>query len=101
MMVYSIPWDIGINAPSTTIVIRDADGAFIPTDSVNTDYIAYLAWVSQGGVTDIATGPYVDPSVAISESAKALALSQAKSSLASGDTQGAITQLLKIVENLT
>jgi hypothetical protein len=100
-MVYSIPWDAVTGAPSTTIIVRDADGAWIPTDQFNTDYIAYLAWVQIGGVTTIATGPIVDPASMISSSAQALALQQAKSLLAQGDTQGAVTALLKIVENLT
>lgn len=29
-------------------VIRIADNAFIPMDEANTDYIAYLKWVSEG-----------------------------------------------------
>jgi hypothetical protein len=31
-------------------VIRTADGASIPKDSANTDYIAYLLWLAEGGV---------------------------------------------------
>jgi hypothetical protein len=31
-------------------VIRLEDGAFIPFDPDNTDYQAYLKWVSEGGV---------------------------------------------------
>ena len=31
-------------------VIRLADNAFIPFDPANTDYQAYLKWVSEGGV---------------------------------------------------
>jgi hypothetical protein len=100
-MVYSIPWDVGLNAPSTTIIVRDADGAWIPTDPFNADYEAYLTWVKIGGVATKATGPTIDPSSVISGSAQALALIQAKSLLAQGDTTGAITALLKLVENMT
>jgi hypothetical protein len=31
-------------------VKRISDGAFIPFDPANTDYQAYLKWVSEGGV---------------------------------------------------
>jgi len=37
-----------------TVVKRGSDGAFIPTDITNNDYQAYLAWVSEGGVTSTA-----------------------------------------------
>lgn len=30
-------------------VLRIADNAFIPINKQNSDYIAYLAWVEQGG----------------------------------------------------
>ena len=32
------------------VVIRISDNAFIPFDPANTDYQAYLKWVSEGGV---------------------------------------------------
>ena len=40
-----------------TSVIRTADGAGIPNDPANTDWIEYQAWLDAGGVPD----PYVPP----------------------------------------
>lgn len=39
-----------------TIIKRTSDGAFIPLDPENTDYIAYLAWVAAGNTPDPAEG---------------------------------------------
>ena len=33
-------------------IIRIADGACIPFDPTNTDYIAYLAWIAEGNVPE-------------------------------------------------
>lgn len=41
----------------TTAVIRDEDGASIPFDTGNRDYVAYLAWVAEGNTPS----PYVPP----------------------------------------
>ena len=32
----------------TDVILRIADNAFIPFDQANTDYQAYLKWVSEG-----------------------------------------------------
>lgn len=42
---------------SSTLIIRDTDGAFIPADEANTDYQAYLAWLAEGNTPN----PYVPP----------------------------------------
>jgi len=42
---------------ATDLIIRTADGAFIPNDPANRDYAEYLQWVEDGGVPD----PYVPP----------------------------------------
>jgi hypothetical protein len=39
------------------IIIRDEDGAFIPTDPDNTDYAAFLAWKAEGNEPT----PYTPP----------------------------------------
>lgn len=39
-------------------VVRDSDGAYIPQDPKNTDWITYLAWASLGNT---ATVPQVSP----------------------------------------
>jgi hypothetical protein len=42
---------------SSSSIIRDTDGAFIPSDEANTDYQAFLAWIAEGN----APNPYVPP----------------------------------------
>ena len=42
---------------NSAIIRRDADIAFIPPDEGNTDYQAYLAWLSEGNTPN----PYVPP----------------------------------------
>jgi hypothetical protein len=44
------------NVPS---ILRVADGAFIPMDELNADYVEYQRWLEAGGVPD----PYVPEQV--------------------------------------
>ncbi len=48
---------------SSTSIIRDADGATIPTDPNNTDYIIYQAWLAAGNTPT----PYVAPTPTIQQ----------------------------------
>ena len=38
-------------------IIRTSDGACIPFDPANTDYIAYLKWIEEGNVPTPADEP--------------------------------------------
>ena len=40
-----------------SIIIRDSDQAFIPTDPDNTDYQNYLAWLDEGNEPTAYTPP--------------------------------------------
>lgn len=46
-MYKSIANDVLIGKP-VEVVLRVADGAFIPFDPANTDYQAYLEWLAEG-----------------------------------------------------
>ncbi len=39
----------------TNVIIRWPDGAFIPTDPANADYVAFLAWLDEGNQADPAS----------------------------------------------
>ena len=49
-------------------VIRLADNAFIPPDSANTDYAAYLSWVEAGNTPEPA--PIPEPPVELTTEQK-------------------------------
>lgn len=51
-------------------IIRTADGAHIPPDHANRDYVEYLEWVEDGGVAD----PAPTSDVIVSSSASRLGL---------------------------
>ena len=38
--------------PNAPAIQRTSDGACIPFDPANTDYIAYLAWLNEGNVPE-------------------------------------------------
>ena len=40
-----------------TSILRTTDGAFIPPDTANTDYAAYLQWVEAGNTPEPAPEP--------------------------------------------
>jgi hypothetical protein len=42
---------------ATDMVIRTGDGAYIPADPANRDWVEYEKWLDDGGVPD----PYVPP----------------------------------------
>jgi hypothetical protein len=50
---------------ATESVIRTADGAGIPNDAANRDWVEYQQWLADGGVSD----PYVPPPEAPPEAA--------------------------------
>jgi hypothetical protein len=56
-MTYTQVWDHMTNAPSTTTIQRDEDGAFIPADPDNTDYQEYLRWYEEGNEPAPAQAP--------------------------------------------
>jgi len=35
-----------------TFIVRDKDGAIIPSDPANTDYQAYLKWLDEGNTPE-------------------------------------------------
>jgi hypothetical protein len=50
--------DYQLTDPATGgVIIRTEDGASIPPDPTNRDYVEYQQWVEGGGVPD----PYVEP----------------------------------------
>lgn len=58
-MTYTQVWDAMINAISERMIIRDEDGAFIPFDEANIDYVEYLWWLYDGNQPT----PYTPPEV--------------------------------------
>jgi hypothetical protein len=47
-MTYTQAWNHMTNDVHDSIIIRDEDGAFIPFDDANIDYIEYKKWLGKG-----------------------------------------------------
>jgi hypothetical protein len=77
-------------------VRRTADGAIIPNDPGNADWVVYTDWLAAGNVPDPAPPP--SPAGAISQSASSLQIAQAKSLAAQGRTDEALAAVLDILE---
>jgi hypothetical protein len=56
-MTYTQVWDHMNNKPHENIIQRDEDGAFIPFDEANIDYVKYLAWLDEGNEPTPTTPP--------------------------------------------
>jgi hypothetical protein len=63
-MTYSQVWDAMRNQAHDGMIQRDEDGAFIPFDEANVDYVEYLWWLHEGN----APTPYTPPPAVEGES---------------------------------
>lgn len=95
-MTYTQVWDAMQNKVSETMIQRDEDGAFIPFDDANTDYVAYKAWLDEGNEPNPPPAP--SPEAAIADSAQSLELANAKSLAAQGRTDEALGAVINIME---
>jgi len=50
-MYYTMPPQEGM--PQNSMIFRDDDGAWIPDDPGNRDYIEYLDWVAEGNTAEV------------------------------------------------
>lgn len=85
-------------ALTATTMIKRSDGAAIPPDLANMDYVAYLAWVEAGNTPTPYVAPPPPAAAIIAESAQSLAMANAKTLAAQGDTAGALAALIQIIE---
>ena len=56
-MAYTQVWNPMLDAIDPNIILRDKDGAFIPADPRNRDYVAYQEWLTKGNTPK----PYTPP----------------------------------------
>ena len=49
-----------IIAEEANVIIRESDGAIIPMDYQNVDYIKYTEWLADGGVPKLVETPLHD-----------------------------------------
>jgi len=68
---------------SGTSILR-SDGATIPNDPLNSDYLAYLAWVASGNTAAPAPGPTAAQQIAIAAATCATAITAGFTSSALG-----------------
>ena len=60
------------------IILRLADNAFIPPDPANTDYAAYLQWLSEGNTPEPAPEPEPAPVLTTEQKLEAAGLTVAE-----------------------
>jgi hypothetical protein len=61
-MTYTQVWDAMRNQVHDQMIQRDEDGAFIPFDEDNVDYVEYLWWLYDGNQPTPYTPPDAAPS---------------------------------------
>jgi hypothetical protein len=49
---YQLMWDMNEKRPVNNAIRRLSDGASVPFSEANTDYQAYLKWVSEGNTPE-------------------------------------------------
>jgi hypothetical protein len=63
-MTYTQVWDVIQGQVHDSLIQRDEDGAFIPFDEANVDYVDYLWWLYDGNAPN---PPPADPTPPMEE----------------------------------